>query len=300
MALEINGCRQPDDDNEPQGTPRQTLFDHARPSSDDFSAAFSDDFLQQHAETNRKSLAFWYTTAYLPSNKGPITRQARIEMSEILGHVRGQHPLTRSDLSAETLAIISEWEKMPLLPGTAEFEHVRTRLVKEMAVQGTLHANAIASLEITFAELARARIWLYESNQGNIVAHHEALWRTPRSRSQLFFWPNGIDNVALPIETSTTATVIQSASDVPEQQAEEGTTQIESDHNGSSSSNSNEQNISHAGTQDTEGHGQAAAPLANIARKRETKSKIEESDEEDVFWESYENIVYQDGFAFVP
>lgn len=101
-----------------------------------------------------------------------MSRQANVEMNSILSHVLGQHPLTRSDLGPESLAIVSEWEKLPLIPGTANFQHARIRLIKNMAAQGILDHETITSLQITPAELNEARIWLSESTRGEVVAHY--------------------------------------------------------------------------------------------------------------------------------
>ncbi|KAL8655883.1 MAG: hypothetical protein Q9226_002873 [Calogaya cf. arnoldii] len=135
MSLEIDGRSRPDVRNEPQGC--------------------SDDFLQQHADTNRKSLASWYNSEYLPANKYDMSRQTKSEMDSILRLVLGQHPITRRSLGSESLAIVSEWENLPLIPGTAEFGHART----------------LASLQFAPDELNKARVWLYEWTQGDVVEH---------------------------------------------------------------------------------------------------------------------------------
>ncbi|KAL8753322.1 MAG: hypothetical protein Q9199_005123 [Rusavskia elegans] len=180
-----------------------------------------------------------------------MSRQANVEINSILSHVLGQHPLTRSDLGPESLAIVSEWEKLPLIPGTANFQHARIRLIKNMAAQGILDHETITSLQITPAELNEARIWLSESTQGEVVAHYP--YRQPfyykeldtDGQTTLPPWPyaqyaepekgnqemtaygddlNAITNVPLPIETGITATETQPASEVAEEQAMEGTT----------------------------------------------------------------------------
>lgn len=131
-----------------------------------------DDFLQHHASANRKSFASWYNSEYLPANKNQISRQANLEMEKMLKPCTGQHELTRSELQPENLAIVSEWETVPLTPGTAEFQHARIRLIKNMAAQGMLDGETISTLNIAPAELNQARIWLYESTQGEIVEHY--------------------------------------------------------------------------------------------------------------------------------
>lgn len=131
-----------------------------------------DDFLQHHASANRKSFASWYNSEYLPANKKHMSRQANFEMEKMLKPCTGQHELTRSELQPENLAIVSEWEKLPLTPGTAEFQHARIRLIKNMAAQGMLDPETISTLNIAPAELNEARIWLYESTQGGIVEHY--------------------------------------------------------------------------------------------------------------------------------
>lgn len=131
-----------------------------------------DNFLQHHASANRKSFASWYNSKYLPANKKHMSRQANLEMEKMLKPCTGQHELTRSELQPENLAIVSEWEKVPLTPGTAEFQHARIRLIKNMAAQGMLDSETISTLNIAPAELNQARIWLYESTQGQIVEHY--------------------------------------------------------------------------------------------------------------------------------
>lgn len=76
-----------------------------------------------------------------------MSRQANVEMEKMLKHCTGQHELTRSQLGPETLAIVSQWENLPLTPGTAEFQHARIRLVKNMAAQGMLDGETISNFE---------------------------------------------------------------------------------------------------------------------------------------------------------
>ncbi|KAI4231400.1 MAG: hypothetical protein LQ349_005631, partial [Xanthoria aureola] len=106
---------------------------------------FIDTFLQHHASANRKSFASWYNSKYPPANKKHMSRQANVEMEKMLKHCTGQHELTRSQLGPETLAIVS---------------------------QACSTAKRLATLNIAPAELNEARIWLYESTQGEIVEHY--------------------------------------------------------------------------------------------------------------------------------
>ncbi|KAL8758503.1 MAG: hypothetical protein Q9184_003901 [Pyrenodesmia sp. 2 TL-2023] len=161
-------------------------------------------FLEQDANTTRKSIRFFWYNQYASSAAGrALPDEVRQQIRSLLEVVPPNH-VHLAQLFPGTVQFIEAWEALPLADGTDECKKEKHRLLANLVVSGQLKkalSNGLG-LHVDLRTLAEARCWLYRGQDGTIQRHtplkqpwrHKALQWDDQSESLLSGVPDSTSN----------------------------------------------------------------------------------------------------------
>ncbi|KAL8876088.1 MAG: hypothetical protein Q9192_008930, partial [Flavoplaca navasiana] len=150
------------------------------------------DDVQQHANINWKSFRRWYNVVYKPTG-ARTSEQVKKDMDRILIRHDGHHPVARSELCNETMAILDAWAAVPLVPGTKDYKFARVRMLRDLLherltksvefnrpkgpgprslLRQVLPADpTLAALNLTESDISVAYLWIYKTADSGFAKH---------------------------------------------------------------------------------------------------------------------------------
>lgn len=127
-------------------------------------------FLEQDANTTRKSVRFFWYNQYVSSVAGrALPDEVKQQIQSLLNVLPPNH-VDRTQLFSGTVQFIEAWEALPLADGTDECKKAKHRLLANLVASGQLK-QALSKglrLHVDLQILAEARCWLYRGQDGMI------------------------------------------------------------------------------------------------------------------------------------
>ncbi|KAL8672426.1 MAG: hypothetical protein Q9168_003104 [Polycauliona sp. 1 TL-2023] len=81
------------------------------------------------------------------------------------------HHIHRDSLLPEVVAILTTWESIPLVPGTALWKQARIRLIRDLLLDGTFVHYQYLGLQASTQEIGDARLWIFEQPDGSLAKY---------------------------------------------------------------------------------------------------------------------------------